>query len=39
VLESCGALFIEDGNIEGLAGERQQLLGMWTCPSVLARYL
>jgi hypothetical protein len=24
VLESCGALFIEDGNIEGLAGERQQ---------------
>jgi hypothetical protein len=23
VLESCGALFIEDGNIEGLAGEQQ----------------
>jgi hypothetical protein len=26
VLEQCGALFIEDGNIEGLAGEQQLAL-------------
>jgi hypothetical protein len=34
VLEGCGALFIEDGNIEGLAGG-QQLAGTISCAVVL----